>query len=305
MDPLARLKAFDTSGAVVSLWVFKSYVTAAPGAGSAKWVGTTDELDAALKNAITHRIEGIAETSDYDPLAENNEASVLTIGTDETHAHVITSATGAPLPALKASKLKAIQNVKFYAVKLTTGDETLYAVRRTDGSFAARKALDWVNVVFSDDRLDLEPDPVFTLSKHFDFLIFGHDVFIANKAHFETILSYRAAHAAAFSELQQEEAFVSIFSKLGPIIEFVGANKLHLRRAMAISQKGHYKHAAFMASLRANCEMMKLSIAFDEEGRIVPTPESCREIFHALLDHRLRSPLSLRTYDVPSTKTVA
>ena len=306
MDALAKLKAFDPGDATLSLWVFKSHVAVGATSCAARWVETTEQLDAALKGAIKQRITAIGETVDYEALADNNEASALTIGLDETAAHLIVAATGSILPAHRVGSLRALQNIKFYAVKLVTADQkALYAVKRTDDSFKSRKAFDLVSVVFSGDRLDLETNPAFTLSKNFDFFIFEDGIFITHKAHFETVLSYRAAHIAAFSQLQDEPKFKALFSDLGPITEFVSSNKLQLRRAMAISQKGHYKDETFMARLREHCEALKLSIHFDEAGRIIPTSETCRDIFHALLDHRLHSMLSQVMYDVPSAQAVA
>jgi hypothetical protein len=50
---------------------------------------------------------------------------------------------------------------------------------------------------------------------------------------------------------------------------------------------------------------MNLSIQFDAAGRIIPTVETCRDIFQALLDHRLDSRLSQQLYDVQNTEPVA
>jgi hypothetical protein len=60
-----------------------------------------------------------------------------------------------------------------------------------------------------------------------------------------------------------------------------------------------------MGRLREHNDAMNLGIGFDDEGRIVPTAETCRNIFQALLDHRLDSRLSNLIYDVQNTETVA
>lgn len=60
-----------------------------------------------------------------------------------------------------------------------------------------------------------------------------------------------------------------------------------------------------MARLQAECKNMSLNITFDDRGRIVPTAETCRDIFQALLNHRLESRLDSKFYDVPSTAPVA
>lgn len=58
-----------------------------------------------------------------------------------------------------------------------------------------------------------------------------------------------------------------------------------------------------MGLLREHNDAMNLGIEFDDEARIAPTAETCRNIFHALLDHRLDSRLSNLIYDVQNTET--
>src|SRR5690606_16939635 len=98
--------------------------------------------------------------------------------------------------------------------------------------------------------------------------------------------------------------FFSLFSTLDPLVVFVGTNKLHLRRACAIRQKGHYRDADFMARLRKRHAECGLNLIFDDQGRIVPTPETCADIIRALLDHRLSSLFSQNNYDVPDATVV-
>ena len=59
-----------------------------------------------------------------------------------------------------------------------------------------------------------------------------------------------------------------------------------------------------MKRLREECKALGFNIIFDSEGRIVPTAETCADIFKALLDHRLESRLSQRLYDVENTSAV-
>ena len=54
-----------------------------------RWIGTTSELDDAVKASVSNSLSAITETIDYDILAQNNEGSALTIMTDETYAHLI------------------------------------------------------------------------------------------------------------------------------------------------------------------------------------------------------------------------
>ncbi|KQO50381.1 Kiwa anti-phage protein KwaB-like domain-containing protein [Methylobacterium sp. Leaf85] len=249
-------------------------------------------------------IEPIAETIEYDILAQNNEASALTLQADETHAHLISRAASEPTPARKVRGPQDLANSVFCVAKFVHGDKTLLAVRKTDGSWSTRKTSGFIRMIFTDEELDLDEEPVFTIRPDFDFFVLDDRVFVRSKPRFESVLSYKAGHEVAFATLKEEPDFFRIFSDLGPLDEYVGTNKIHLRRAVAIQQKGHYKNADFMRRLLAEHASMNLAITFDAQGRIIPTVESGRDIFQALLNHRLDSRLTLEMFDVPSTERV-
>lgn len=306
MTTLADLKAFDLAGSDVTVWVFKTS-TGQDGRPrfTGRWVGITEDLAARLREAVGGALAGITETIEYDVLAQNNEGSALTIDTDETYVHLIAAEVVNDTPGRKVRNLKHLANSKFTVIKFVRDDRTMLAVSRTDESWSTRKASGLIRTVFSDNELDVEEDPVLTIRPVFDFFLLGDRIFIKSKQNFETVLAYKSGHLQAFTALRQETEFAAIFSDLGPLDVFVGSNKIHLRRAIAIQAKGHYKDPSFMARLRAEHGNMRLVIAFDGQGRIVPTPETCRHIFQALLNHRLESRLDAQFYDVPSTEPVA
>lgn len=305
MTMLPDLKGFNLAEADVTVWVFRR----SPGKDgrpkfTGRWVGITDELADKLKEAVGGALAGISETVEYDVLVQNNEGSALTIETDETYVNLIAAEVANDTPARKARSVKDLANSKFCVIKFVKDDKTMLAVSKNDTSWSTRKTAGFIRTVFSDNELDVEEAPVFTIRPNFDFFVLGERIFIRSKPNFESVLLYKAGHEQAFSTLKQEAQFVALFSDLGPLDEFVGSNKIHLRRAIAIHAKGHYKDADFMARLVAEHKNMSLDIAFDGQGRIVPTAETCRHIFQALLNHRLESRLDTKFYDVPSTEPV-
>ncbi|PVE52690.1 DUF4868 domain-containing protein [Arthrobacter sp. TPD3018] len=304
MANLAGLKAFDFAGADLTVWVYKRSTRDGVPVFTGRWVGITDELAASLREAVAQRIDAVGETIEYEILAQNNEASVLTLGADETHIALVEAQSANPTEARKVKRLKQIANAHFYMLRFATQDDVLLAVRKTNASWSTRRATDMLRVVFQDEELDVDERPTFTMEPVFDFFVFDGDVFVANKARFESVLAYRAGHMEAFQELAGEPDFSGIFSDVAAITAFVGENKIQLRRAVAIREKGHFRDPAFMQNLRTECEAMGLAIVFDDAGLIVPSPETCRDIFQALLDHRLDSRLSMRLYDVQSTEAV-
>jgi hypothetical protein len=301
---LESLHNFDVAQSEVSIWTFKKSVRDKKPVFSGRWIDTTDALDKALREAVTAARGDVTETIEYGLLAQNNEGSALTIGIEETYAPFIVDQATDPTPKRKVKKLKEIANATFYVVKLVAGDKVIYGARKTDDSWRTRKAKGAISVVFTDDQLELDERPHFGLSKYFDFFIVGDVILVLQKTRFESLLSYKEAHIEEFGILRAEPEFSGLFTTMQPLIDYVGSNKIQLRRASAIRQKANYKDAGFMKRLRAECAGLGFKFQFDPQGKIVPTPETCRDIIQALLDHRLESRLSQRLFDVENTVAV-
>ena len=304
MADLAQLKAFDLADADLTVWVFKRSTKDGGQVFTGRWVGITQELGEALRQAVSGAFTAITETLEYSILEQNNEGSALTLDSQMTHLPEIDIQAANPTPARKAKNLKQIANSDFYMLRFTHESGTLLAVRKTNSTWSTRKAGNAMRVVFFDEELDIDNRPSFSLEPYFDFFSFGETLFVTNKPRFESVLAYRAGHQEAFAQLTEQDEFLGIFADVGPISNYVGTNKIQLRRALTIREKGHYRDPGFMANLRAYCQELNLAIQFDSEGRIVPTDESCKDIFQALLDHRLDSRLSRGLFDVQSSKRV-
>ena len=300
MTELANLKAFNVEEADLTLWTFKGTIPAVNG----HWIETTDDLDQELKRVFLSQLQGFSEEQDYSLLAQNNEESVLTLPSDETDVHVIAEAIGQVTNGRKTRSVKTLRNAKFYVVRFVRNGQVVFAARRTDPSWRTKAATSVLTAIYKDRELDLAEDDGFKIHRTFDFFCINGELLVSDKRNFETILNYRAAHENDFAEMQAEAEFAEVFSDLAPLSEFVGTNRLQLRRMSAIRSKSFYKDAAFMSNLRLRFAEYELNIVFDADGKIVPTPETCRDILTALLDHRLRSGFSGNTYDVPDAVQV-
>lgn len=302
MAELDDLQAFDVAGSTVGVWTFKkSFPTGQPPVFSGRWIDVDNRLSVALRQALSSVRDGITETHPFGLLAQVNESSALILEADETHAPAIVVQTRDPTPNRKVKKLKEINNSIFYVVKFVADGQVLHAVRKTDNTWRSQKGL---NVLYTDEGLTLDTTPRFSMSPYFDFLIHNGTVFVLEKGRFESVLSYKEAHATEFADLQAEPEFANVFADVGPLVTFVGSNKIHLRRACAIRERGNFRDADFMARLREEHAELGFVFTFDDEGRFVCTEANCLDIIKALLDHRLDSRLSRRIYDVENTEVV-
>jgi hypothetical protein len=297
---------FDIRNAGLTVWLFKKSggMGGSPPIYNGHWIATNAQLDLALKEAVYEARDRIKETMEYGLLAQNNEASALLIDVVETNASLIVDQSGNPTPQKQVKSESHVANTLFFVVRLTDGDNVLHAIRKTDSSWRTKRRREMIDIVFRENALALDESPSFSLSKHIDFFIAGDQIIIPHKANFESVLHYRQAHTDEFDLLQAETDFSKIFSSLEPLTKFVGNNKIQLRRMCSIRQKGHYKDPDFMKRLQTKHKTYGLVLNFDDAGAIVPSPETCRDIITALLDHRLASAFSENIYDVPDATRI-
>jgi hypothetical protein len=301
-----NLLDFDIVNSGVVVWLFKKSGGAAGTAPTftGHWVATSEQVEATLKSAIVDARAAIEEVNAYGLLAQNNEGSVLSIDTLETHAGLIVERVADASVQRKARNVGHIQNTAFYVVRLTNNGQVLHAVRKTDASWGTKRRNGLIDLVFRDEGFELDEAPQFSLSRYVDFFILDDQVFIKDKARFESVLNFRQAQADDFVELQAEPEFIALFTDMAPLLDFVGSNKIQLRRVCAIRQKGHYLDQNFMARLRAHHGQFQLNLNFDANGRMTPSVDNCADIITALLDHRLSSAFSQIVYDVPDATQI-
>ncbi|MGU3526546.1 Kiwa anti-phage protein KwaB-like domain-containing protein [Raoultella planticola] len=301
---LKELQDFDIQSATLSVWVFRKQTVKSNPVYRGKWITVVPELKTELTEFICAERGKYTETIEYSLLAQNNEASLMLIGSGETSAVAITALSADQTQARKVKEIKELANCDFYSVKLVSGDTVLHCVKKTDPSWATKKQSGLRSVVFKNNKLKIDDTPRFNIAKDFDFYILGDNVFIKNKKTFESLLSYKKAHLTNFNDLVDEPEFSQLFTDAGPLKRYVGTNAMQLRRASAIKEKGFYKLPEFMASLREHASRFRLNLQFDEQGRIIASDACCADIFQALLDHRLQSHFAAHIYDVPNASPI-
>lgn len=305
MMMLENLQGFDLQTAELSVWVFRKKSLKGQSSFTGKWIPVDPELKTELLGFIQTERSNYTEIIDYSLLAQNNEGSLMLIGTGETSAVDVTTISANQMPAKKVKEIKELSNCYFYSVKLVSGDTVLHCVKKTDASWATKKQVGLKSVVFKNNKLKIDRSPRFNIAKDFDFFILEDNIYIKNKKVFESVLSYKTAHIDNFNVLMDEPEFSQLLTDAEPLKRYVGNNAMQLRRASAIKEKGYYKVPEFMESLRANALRFRLNLQFDAQGKIIASDECCADIFQALLDHRLQSHFAAHIYDVPNASMVS
>lgn len=303
---LEELQAITFDEAPTTLWFFKRPQKDENGTPKyrGRWLNIDDDIEARLKSAAATTVGRIQEIEDFSLLAATSDGRALSINGDETHAQLMVDQVAAEIPDKQISDVKEVFDSLAYVAKFIVEGERVLACKKLDSSWSTKRSKAVIPAMFLGATLTLAPENTFQMPKDFDFFVIGTHVLVATKAAFESVLFYKEAHQQDFSDLLVEQDFSDCFDTVAPLQAFVGENKLHLRRACAIRQKRHYADPDFMNNLRARYAEFKLNINFDRGGKIVPCDQTCRDIFSALLDHRLKSGFSNSIYEVPDVAVV-
>jgi hypothetical protein len=309
LQTLASFKNLDIAPEDISLWVFKKRIVALNATDTVKyrafWVKTTNAVKAELIALVRNYQQSYIEVESYSLLAQNNENSFLAMDASETAFDQLKQLVDQPEEEHQASQERELNNAVGYLVRMRVPDGTvLYAVRKTTQNWKTKRSRNLLNLVFREQELDIEESPAFTLERTFDFFVLSGHLLTPNKLAFESLLSYKASYRTAFTTLQAEPHFADLFTDLQPLCAYVGNNSIQLRRMAVIQSKGLYRNTEYLTRLQQVNTQRNWNIQFDNNGRIVPTPETVKVIVQVLLNHRLFSELSLETYDVPSAVPV-
>lgn len=302
---LQAFGAFDTTQANASLWVFKKRPTTGQmNPFTAVSVVMSDALRAQLKELATAYQASHTAAEEYNLLSQPSEGGFLAVLREKTLFPSLQGLIDQPLEECLVKNVKQLNNAAGYVLRLRHGESVVYCVKKASADWGTRKKKGMMNIFFTEAGLDIIENPSFSISRNFDFFVTGENVFITSKPAFESLLNHKDTYEEAYSALKQEPGFSAAIADFAVFDAFIGKNATHLRRMAVIKARGYYQNPDYMARLREINGLREWGIQFDDQGRIVATPEKMRDILHVLLDHRLRSELSDNQYDVPSTTPV-
>lgn len=302
---LQAFGAFDVTQAVASLWVFKKRpATGQMNPFTAVSVVMSDTLRDQLKELASSYQTSRTIAEGYNLLSQPGEGGFLAVSRVETLFPSLQGLIDQPLEECLVKNVKQLNNAAGYVLRLRHGESVIYCVKKTNADWATRKKKGMMNIFFTEAGLDIMDNPSFSISRSFDFFVVGENVLMTNKPAFESLLNHKDTYEEAYAALKQEPGFSAAIADFVVFDAFIGKNATHLRRMAVIKARGYYSNPDYMTRLREINTLRAWGIQFDDQGRIVATPEKMSDILHVLLDHRLRSELSDNQYDVPSTTPV-
>ncbi|MCM5570498.1 DUF4868 domain-containing protein [Burkholderiaceae bacterium FT117] len=304
-EALQSFGAFDVAESRASLWVFKKR----PATGK---MNPFTAVSVVMGGALRDQLKALAKSyqashtlaEEYSLLSQTSEDGFLAVRREETLFPSLQGLIDQPSEECSVKNVKQLNNAAGYVLRLRHGESVIYCVKKANADWATRKKKGMMNIFFTEAGLDIMDSPSFSISRSFDFFVVGEYVLMTNKPAFESLLNHKDTYEEAYAALKQEAGFSAAIADFTVFDAFIGKNATHLRRIAVIKARGYYKNPDYMTRLREINGLRGWGIQFDDQGRIVATPEKMRDILHVLLDHRLRSELSDNQYDVPSTTPV-
>ncbi|MFD2448278.1 Kiwa anti-phage protein KwaB-like domain-containing protein [Vogesella fluminis] len=263
-----------------------------------------DALRDQLKELATNYQTSHTLAEEYSLLSQTSEGGFLAVSREDTLFPSLQGLIDQPLEECLVNNVKQLNNAAGYVLRLRHGESVIYCVKKANADWATRKKKGVMNIFFTEAGLDIMDNPSFSIARSFDFFVVGEHVLMTNKPAFESLLNHKDTYEEAYTALKQEAGFSAAIADFAVFDTFIGKNATHLRRMAVIKARGYYNNPDYMTRLREINGLRGWGIQFDDQGRIVATPEKMRDILHVLLDHRLRSELSDNQYDVPSATPV-
>lgn len=296
-------RKFDYDNSTVQLWVFKKSTTSAK--FRAWHVRTDEQVENLFRNAIRSETSRISEKITYSHLSQNNENSCLEHPLEDSEGLIaLLQVVDAPEAESTDAQLKQLKGAVGYLVKFQSGDQTVYAVRKTAPTWKPKIRNKLINAIFINGELSAVPDESFTFDSYFDFYCFNETIFVASKRAYESTVADKIVYKKSFDDLTVDPQFLSIFSDVEPLKEYVGQNAIQLRRMTVIQQKALYKIPDFPKKVEGVSNTRNWNINFDNDGKIVLCENTVRVVIQILLDHRLLSEVTETIYDVPDAEAV-
>jgi hypothetical protein len=303
MTDFSNWRQFDYDNSTVQLWVFKKSAAAAK--FRAWHVRTDEKVETLFRDTIKSETSRITETVAYSHVSQNNECSCLQHPLEESEGLIaLLQIVDTPEAENTDAQLKQLKGAAGYVVKFQQGGETVYAIRKTAPTWRPAMRKKMINVIFLNGELSVVPEESFTFDSYFDFYCLNETIFVASKKAYESAVSDKAVYKKCFDDLAVDPQFISIFTDLAPLKNYIGQNAMHLRRMTVIQQKALYTRPDFSSRLKAVSEVRGWGIKFDGNDKIDVCAETARVVLQVLLDHRLLSEVTENTYDVPDAEIV-
>lgn len=309
---LENIKQLDFDAIASRLWVIKK--SSRSGVNSYKALsasidGLNDDLVGALKKFFC----GIQDS--VEPIRNLAAYSALTVDTDEDRAlvHAIDATDFSTIitKVRQGADNEPVENIQEFSnawalvVEFTQENNKLFAFSKVKGGWNLKRTSSAHNWIFSDgDFKKVEVEKIFTFRDYFDFVAYGDDVFIRDKANYELGLNIREGLEAKRDVLVDALAEQGIITSVDDLKVAIGTNKILLRRLVAVEETRYYEDQQFIEEMKEIVDQHGWDLTVDGDGKFIIDENNIDLFLKLINDKRFISLIKKQMVDADTVEVV-
>ena len=274
---LEQLKATNFDGLDCRLWVVKK--NSRDGQNTYRTLyAAIDGLDVDLKNTLKyffcgneHSIEPINVLSEYQALmADVDEDRALVDGRGDTDFSTIIEKIEEGADNDPIEDITQFNNAWALVFEFSGANNKFYAFSKVKGGWNLKSARTVKNWVFNEGQFKkVEAENIFSFRNAIDFVAYGYDVFIRDKANYELGLNIREGLEAKRDILADAFAQHGIVACVDELKVAIGTNKTLLRRLVAIEETRYFEDQDFIEDMKSKINEYQFELPENENGQFI------------------------------------
>lgn len=272
-------------------------------------------LDVDFKNTLKHFFCGIDNS--IEPIQQLHAYSPLTMEIDEDRAltHSIEETDfGQIIKKIKnGADNKAVQDIKQFnnawalVIEFTAANNKFYAFSKVKGGWNIKRSKSAKNWVFSEGHFKkVEVEKIFSFRNAIDFVAYGDDVFIRDKANYELGLNIREGLLAKRDELVDAFSENGIIASVDDLKVAVGTNKTLLRRLVAAEESRYFEDQQFIEDMKVIIDEhgWEIELPSDDDGKFIIDENNIDLFLKLINDKRFLSLIKRQMVDADAVEFV-
>jgi hypothetical protein len=274
---LEQLKTTNFEALDCRLWVVKK--NSRDGQNTYRTLfAAIDGLDADLKNTLKsfflgnqNSIEPINGLSEYQALtAELDEDRALVDDKNDTDFCKIIEKIEDGADNEPVIEINSFNNAWALVFEFSGAGHKFYAFSKVKGGWNLKSARTAKNWVFNEGQFKkVEAENMFSFRNAIDFVAYGNDVFIRDKANYELGLNIREGLEAKRDLLADAFAEHGIVACVDELKVAIGTNKTLLRRLVAIEETRYFEDQEFIQEMKSVIVEREFALEENENGQFI------------------------------------
>lgn len=182
------------------------------------------------------------------------------------------------------------------------GGPTLFAFRRVQGGWKAKRMLGLINAVLRDNVLvTAEEERLFRFDQRIDFFAAEGLLFVLDKGGFESALNFRAGMEKKRDDLVESLAQTGLYNHLNLVRDLSGTHVRWLKKLAGAHRLGKCADAEWVKRLAACCKEKGWAVEI-LNGKVEITAANCELIVRLMNYDLLESPIDHLVFKIDGAK---